>query len=135
MQKRLQFSILTLLGVTLATALLTGWLTNKPLGEGMGRVVLIVTDVDSGEPIPNVTFVTENVWAEIWASPVGKSDSNGRVRFESKEQKGFEYYISPVPNGYEETGDGDGRIPTAIRPGETVVHKFYLRNSRSPDNK
>ena len=131
--------------MTLVAALLAGWIAskplaevnkpprevNKPLGEGMGRVVLIVSDLDSGEPIPNATFVTENVWAEMWASPVGKSDSNGQVQFESKEQKGYEYYIWPVPDGYVESGDGDGRVPAAIRPGETIVHRFHLRKRLS----
>jgi len=69
MQKRLQFSILTLLGVTLATALLTGWLTNKPLGEGMGRVVLNVALPLRVNTIPRLLIDPENIYMRSHMHP------------------------------------------------------------------
>lgn len=79
----------------------------------------------TGEPIRDVTFVKENAVREDWATPVGRSDADGTVRFETKPLPGYFFSILPVPQGYKVTSLDE--VPARVKVGDRVDYRFHLR--------
>lgn len=96
-----------------------------PRGVETGTVVLHALDADSGEPIPNVTFVIENLKAEEWASSVGKSGDDGKRQLEMEPKPGCFFSVHPMPDGYQVTGLDE--VPAGVVVGGRVEHRFHLR--------
>ena len=94
-------------------------------GIETGTVVLHAIDADSGEPIPNVTFVIENLKAEEWAAPVGKSGADGRWQLEMGPKPGCFFSVLPVPVAYQVTGLDE--VPAGVVVGGRIEHRFHLR--------
>ncbi len=106
---------------TLAAAVAAGQVRAPEVGE----IVLHAIDVDTNKPIPNVTFVKENLLAEQWAVSVGRSNHDGTLTFRSKPLPGYFFSILPVPEGFKVAGLDE--VPAGIRVGERIEHRFYLR--------
>ena len=92
---------------------------------GVGEIVLHAIDVDTNKPIPNVTFVKENLLAEDWTISVGRSNHDGTLTFRSKPLPGYFFSVLPVPEGFKVAGLDE--VPARIRVGERIEHRFYLR--------
>ena len=93
--------------------------------EDTGSVILHAIDIDSGQPIADVSFAIENSLAEKWAETVGKSDIAGKLQIESRPKRGYFFSVYPVPDGYRVVGLD--AVPAGIEPGVTTLHRFHLR--------
>lgn len=126
----MKYSISFLLILALLTALGAIWWQANHNNAEIGKVILHAVDIDSGKPIENVSFAIENSLAEMWAESVGKSDKSGTLELKSKVKKGYFYSIYPLPPGYKVVGLD--AIPSGIKLGETVEHRFHLRKLDTP---
>jgi hypothetical protein len=94
-----------------------------------GELVLRAVDIDTGKPIPGVTFSVENTMAEDWAEPVGISDEHGTLRLQTVNRPGYYYSVYPRLKGYDVAGLDDVYIP--VSPGRVATHTFLLRSEKS----
>ena len=90
-----------------------------------GTVVLHAIDADTCEPIRDVEFVKENAVGEDWATLVGRSDTDGTVRIETKPILGYFFSILPEPQGYKVTSLDE--VPVHVEVGRRVDYRFHLR--------
>ena len=83
-----------------------------------GELTLRAVDMDTGKPIPGVTFAIENAAAEDWAVEVGKADADGALRLKAQKRPGYCYMVGQKPEDYRVAGFDDAYIN--IVPGGKV---------------
>lgn len=111
------------------SVLLVGAVSQSTESPKAGELVLRAVDIDTGKPIPGVSFSIGNSLAEDWATKVGNADEHGTLRLRTVNKPGYYYSVWPLPKEYDVAGLDDVKL--TITPGRVTTHTFQLRNVKS----